>query len=52
LSAIRHVLVGDNKDVVDEIMSIDGDVVTGWDEGLFDTVGLDEDDGIADTVGE
>jgi hypothetical protein len=41
LSAIRHVLVGDNEDVVD-----------GWDEGKFDTVGLDEDDGIADTVGE
>ena len=46
-----HVLVGDDEDV-DEIMS-DGDLATaGWDEGKIDTVGLDEDDGIADAVGE
>ena len=51
---MRHVLeVGDNEVVVDEILSIDdGDVVTGWDDGKFDTDGLDEDDGIADIVGE
>jgi hypothetical protein len=49
---MRHVLVGDNEVVVDEILSIDGDFVTGWDDGKFDTDGLDEDDGIADIVGE
>ena len=48
---MRHVLLGDDEGV-DEIMS-DGDFVTvEWDEGKIDTVGLDEDDGIADAVGE
>jgi hypothetical protein len=49
---MRHVLVGDNEVVVDEILSFDGDFVTGWDDGKVDTDGLDEDDGIAVIVGE